>query len=192
MLGRRPHWGAGGRIMKKIFICLLLCLMPFFIFAQESSERKYIDGYEDLEWGTTIEKVRSKYSTLSKEWDADCISGEECYSATSGSVQRIFRFYNNKLYWVRVVYDNITQSQFDALTDKLISKYGSLYFDIDTDEETKFGYEWLLFTDLVVTLSVNNKINGFGAKLGEWVGVTYYSKSIMKEMQAVEFENIEL
>ena len=120
------------------------------------------------------------------------MSGEECYSAYSGSVRRIFRFYNNKLYWVRVIYDDITQTQFDALSDKLISKYGSLYFDIDKDENTKFGYEWLLFTDLVVTLSVNNKINGFGAKLGEWVGVTYYSKSIMKEMQTVESENIEL
>ena len=81
---------------------------------------------------------------------------------------------------------------FDALTDKLISKYGSFYFDIDKDDKIKFGYQWLLFTDLVVTLSVNNKINVYGAKMGEWVFVEYYSRAIMKEMQTAESENIEL
>lgn len=178
--------------MKKISICLLICLFPIFLFAQESTTKKYIDGYEDLEWGTSIDKVRTKYPTLTREWSADCQSGEECYTSESGSVTRIFRFYNNRLYWVRVIYDDLNQTQFDALTDKLISKYGSLYFDIDTDDKIKFGYQWLLFTDLVVTLSVNNKINVFGAKMGEWVFVEYYSLAIMKEMQTAESENIEL
>ena len=50
----------------------------------------------------------------------------------------------------------------------------------------------MLFTDLVVTLSVNNKINVYGAKMGEWVFVEYYSRAIMKEMQTAESENIEL
>ena len=47
--------------MKKNSICLLICLFPIFLFAQESTTKKYIDGYEELEWGTSIDKVRTKY-----------------------------------------------------------------------------------------------------------------------------------
>lgn len=43
-----------------------------------------------------------------------------------------------------------------------------------------------------VQLTVNNKINAFGAKHGEWCGVTYSYPSIAKEMQKAESENIEL
>ena len=164
--------------MKKFFTCIFLIIFAITLYSQETKERKYIDGYEDLEWGVSIDKVKSKYPDITKSWDADCMPNEECYSADTGKVSRVFRFYNNKLYWVRVIYEDFGQTQFDALSDKLIKKYGSLYYSIDSDDKVKFGYQWLLFTDLVVTLSVNNKINGFGAKLGEWVFVTYYSRSI--------------
>lgn len=178
--------------MKKFLICCLFLFIPFFLLAQEVSNKKYIDGYEDLAWGTSIDKVRTKYPNLSKEYSAECISGEECYSASSGSVNRIFRFYNNKLYWVRVIYNDLTQTQFDALGDKLKEKYGQLFYEMDPDDTLKFGYEWYLFSDLVVNLTVNKKINGYGVKLGEWVGVTYYSISILEEMQKAESDNIEL
>lgn len=180
-------------VMKKILLPILFLIFANFLFAQEAKQKlNYTDGYEDLVWGTTIEKASDKYPSLQKEYSAECMSGEECYSVYTGTVERIFRFYNNKLYWVRVVYDGISQTQFDALCDKLIEKYGSLFFDMDSDDKIKFGYQWMLFTDMNVQLTVNNKINAFGAKLGEWCGVIYSCPSITKEMQKAESENIEL
>lgn len=179
--------------MKKFLSIFFVFFFYTTIFAEGNLlSEKYIDGYEDLKWGTSVAEVKTKYPYLIKETTADCQSGEECYSSQSGSVTRFFRFYNDALYWVRVVYENLTQTQFDALGDKLISKYGTLFFDIDEDDRIKFGYEWLLFTDLDVILSVNNSFNAFGRKIGEWVGVTYSSPSIIKEMQASESEKIEL
>ncbi|WP_027728878.1 hypothetical protein [Treponema sp. C6A8] len=178
--------------MKKFFICIFILILPIILYSQETKAKNYIDGYEELEWGSSVEKVKSKFPDLIKLWDADCMTNEECYTAESGKVSRVFRFYKNKLYWVRVIYEDFTQTQYDALWNKLIEKYGSLYYPIDSDEKIKFGYQWLLFTDLIVTVSVNNQINGFRAKLGEWVFVTYNSRSITKEMQTAASDDIEL
>ena len=178
--------------MKKNLFCLILCLCELAVFSQSNGTKKFIDGYEDLAWGSSVEKVKNKYPNLSHEVDAGCQTGEECWMAESASVTRVFRFYNKKLFWVKVIYDDMTQTQFNALAEKLMSKYGKLYFDIDKSDTVKFGYQWLASSDLLVTLSVNNKINGFGANIGEWVFVEYYSRLIGKEMQTAERENIEL
>lgn len=178
--------------MRKFFVGIFILLCSLALYAQSNGSKKFIDGYEDLQWGSSVEKVKNKYSNLSREWDAACQSGEECWTAVSDSVTRVFRFYNKKLYFVRVIYDDMTQQQFNALSEKLIDKYGKVYFEMEKDEKVKFGYQWLASSDLFVTLSVNNKINGFGAKMGEWIFVEYYSRSILNEMQSAEAENIEL
>jgi len=180
--------------MKKFIIIIgfLFCFCSLSVFAQTNVSNKFIDGYEDLAWGTSFEKVKNKYPNISRSWDVACQTGEECWKAESNSIARFFRFYNKKLYWVKVIYEDMTQQQFNALTEKLVEKYGTIFFDLEKEDNIKFGYQWLASSDLTVTVSVVNKTNGFGVKLGEWVFVEYCSLLFLKQMQKAEAENIEL
>lgn len=177
---------------KQILFGLLLLFLSSVAFSQ-SSDKNYIDGYEDLPWGLSVSSVQEKYPQIHESNMAETQKGESLYLMKSGTVTRAFRFYDDKLYWVRVIYDDMSQTQFNALTEKLIAKYGSLFLPVDSTESIEFGYEWLfLLSDMNLSLTVNSDRNGFGAKIGQYVVVTYSSSSIETEMKKAAIDDIEL
>jgi hypothetical protein len=121
---------------KKLYIAFLwvFVLMPVRITAQTSSTP--IIGYDKLVWGSTIQEFTRAYPTareISSDNSSVGVREFEQKDVGNGIVERIFYFYNNRLYRVWVYYGEQDSSSFEALLRKVVSIYGK--FD-DQDESS--------------------------------------------------------
>lgn len=180
--------------------CILFIFLLFASFSSFAQDSTLIDGYNDLPWGATVEEVRKKYPNLRVNPSAKVEKDEMFYESVSSSIERYFRFYKGKLYWVRCFYDSdtLSQAQFDKLESTLFEKYtfmGVKELDKEDDDDLDFGYEWYLcpsYPDSNVTLEVKRSTNAFGKKQGQYVLVTYSSYSISKEMYSAGADDLEM
>jgi hypothetical protein len=105
------------RIMKKISIIFIVIFVYFSAFAKIPS------GYQGNPWGTSLSKIKAKYSGLSKYKDSiynlKNYKAYGHYNPTTSIRFRIFYFFNNRLASVKIEY-NYGVNQLDKL--KKISK----------------------------------------------------------------------
>jgi len=87
-----------------------------------------INGYDKVEWGTSIEDVLSKYEGLKElENENNKKRGIIAFYKEYGEgvmSQRYFYFYNNRLYKVRVCFNEIDNAAENLLYAKFEKKYG--------------------------------------------------------------------
>ena len=121
--------------MKKTFFLIILLFAVSSSFAQED----LFEGYADFKWGATVSEVKAKFPSMSDETTAEDRKAEESlYVYEAGNFTRVFRFYKDKLYWGRTIYDEPEDATVSAIVRKLSSSYG--HYD-DTDEYTQDKYE---------------------------------------------------
>lgn len=68
-----------------------------------AQEKKYIDGYGDLQLGSSVEQMKGKYPNMKEVTVNDLQSGETVYLSKSDDslTLRTFRFYNGRLHCAR-------------------------------------------------------------------------------------------
>ena len=112
--------------MKKI-ISIFICLITIVPIAY--GEDKVFEGYDGLPWGTTVEAFKEKYhSAIDITDEKDKLTKENVFMRNDEAVVRIYRFYNNSLYWGRTQYNDVDKATANAVLSKLRKKYNFLAF----------------------------------------------------------------
>lgn len=166
---------------------LVIFLLIFILANSVIAEVPLGQGYGNLTWGTNLEQVRKEYPSLHFEKKE---GGTVYYidKANNGIVRR-FGFYKNELYVVAVLYLEIGQTQYDALQNRLIEKYGKDYLVLQNYDFIKFGVSWEM--EYGVGLWIFTQAELDGKQLGETVAVTYmdyprYQKMIQSTSKDIE------
>lgn len=83
--------------MKKIIgLIFILCLSTEICF----SETRKLEGYDGLTWGTTLEEFKKlNPDAFEQSSEEDNIRNERLFFKEGKTVTRIYRFFDNKLYW---------------------------------------------------------------------------------------------
>ena len=160
--------------MKKTISLIIILLAFSSLFAQED----LFEGYADFKWGATVAEVKAKFPSMTEETTADDRKAEESlYVYEAENFTRVFRFYKDKLYWGRTIYDEPEDATVTAIIRKLSSSYGR--YD-DTDDYTQDEYEgktysWKKTLTFWVELDLRDYYNSYGRISGSTILITYYN-----------------
>ena len=140
---------------KKLFFITLFFLSISFLFAQTPFE-----GFDGFPWNTNVSEFLKKYPSAKETTDTDEIErNERTFQRSTNSVIRVYRFFDNKLYWGRTVYEDPELETEKAIVEKLIEIYGK--FD-DSNEWTENNKEyfslWSNISSTILNRSNRNKI----------------------------------
>lgn len=107
--------------MKILNILFLFIVTTTLALAQN----QIFEGYAGLSWGSTIEEAMNKYEDLSEMTHLiDAFGTERVFAQNNITTARMFRFYDDQLYWGRTIYINPTSTTRDAIALKLVEDYG--------------------------------------------------------------------
>lgn len=160
--------------MKKTFFLIILLFVVSSIFAQED----LFEGYADFKWGATVLEVKAKFPSMSDETTAEDKKAEKSvYVYEAGNFTRVFRFYKDKLYWGRTIYEEPEDATASAIVRKMLSSYG--HCDV-TDEYTQDMYEgttynWTKTATFWVELDLRDYYNSYGRISSSTILITYYN-----------------
>jgi len=119
--------------MKRLYFFILCLCFSNFLFGQQSP----IIGYDKLEFGATIEAFQRLYPTakeISSNQNSIGVRMFQQRNVGSGITARDFKFFNNKFYYVTVIYDEMNNNNtINALLDRIVEIYGK--FD-NKEEDT--------------------------------------------------------
>ena len=110
-------------MIKKITLLSILLIITSLVYSQG-----IIEGYKDLPWKSTPEKVMEKYPDLKQT--SDFTEKETPYITYSDNSTILFNFYENQLATVKETFENQTEDEIDILTENLLKNYpGNLFED---------------------------------------------------------------
>lgn len=164
--------------IKKYAVFTFTLAVAVFVSMTATAEVPLGKGYRDLSWRMSIEQVKRQYPNIKIDADANVEDNEVFYEDLSGENTRYFRFYKNKLYWVRVVYADLSQVEFDDLVELLRKKYGK-FRDRDYDDG-EFAYIWDEY-DVIIYVHKNSVVT-----------VTYTDSEIELQMRRDTARKMEL
>lgn len=165
--------------MKKIISGLVFAFVLLFnIAAQEKS----FEGYDKLNWGTTLESfLKSNPSAIDETEKDDELTNEKVYSIETSTVTRFYRFFDKKLYWGRTVYVDPDNATTDAIVEKMQSIYGknSDYVE-DSDEDCDYQIaSWYISPKMTVELEFDYYYDDYGDEESMLVFITYYNEETL-------------
>lgn len=182
--------------MKKIIgLIFILCLSTEICF----SETRKLEGYDGLTWGTTLEEFKKlNPDAFEQSSEEDNIRNERLFFKEGKTVTRIYRFFDNKLYWGRTAYTNPSEATFMAIFENLREEYGSFY-DFNKGSEKDYDYSvlsWYVSSNLTVMLETRDFYNTYGRIIGSYAFITYQNYKTRIEIENYEKEqrkkNLEL
>lgn len=88
--------------------------------------------FDSFSWNTTVSEFLKKYPSAKETTDTD--EKERTFQRSTDSVIKVYRFFNDKLYWGRTVYEDPELETEEAIIEKIIEIYGK--FD-DSNEWTQ-------------------------------------------------------
>ena len=164
---------------KKLFFITLFFLSISFLFAQTPFE-----GFDGFPWNTNVSEFLKKYPSAKETTDTDEIErNERTFQRSTNSVIRVYKFFDNKLYWGRTVYEDPELETEKAIFEKLIEIYGK--FD-DSNEWTENNKEYFsLWSNISSTFSIEvteiKYFNTYGRATGINMFITYENTKIREE-----------
>jgi len=177
--------------MKTLGISLLfvICFSPTHLFAQLNTP---IIGYDKVAWGSSIQTVTQTYTGL-REVNSEFASvGVREYSQKNvggGISERIFYFYQNKLYKVLVRYDNVDADMLKALLEKISSIYGR--FDKSKEDPQsglggvsmkKYSVYRFYNRNLDIYINAVDLYNLYNVYINTVVGIVYTDPTIQNQI----------
>ncbi len=172
---------------NKLFLITLFFLSVSLLFAQTTFE-----GFDGFPWNTNVSEFLKKYPSAKETTGTNQIErNERTFQRNTDSVIRVYRFFDNKLYWGRTVYEDPALETEKAIVEKLIEIYGK--FD-DSNEWTENNEEYFaLWHDISSTFSIEvteiKYFNTYGRSTGKDVFITYENTKIRKEADDYFKEN---
>lgn len=130
-------------------------------------------------------RVSKKYPSSSEITDSDDkLRNERTFMRETETVIRVYRFYNNKLYWGRTIYEAPDYDTVEAVLEKLVDKYGR--FD-DSKEWSEDGNEyfslWSVITPtFLIEFTEVKYYNSYGRITSLDLFITYENEQTSKEM----------
>ena len=107
----------------------LICYLFVFIFFVNSQAKPFI-GYDKVAWGVSVDEVRKIYN-IGSELETSAFDGpgvtslvQEKPSDNPSIRDRTFRFYQSKLYQVKISYNASDEKTFDTIRKLLTDRYG--------------------------------------------------------------------
>jgi len=171
--------------MRKIrFFILCFIYLNFALYAQQS---KPIIGYDRLPWGSTIQTVTQTYKELIEVTSKNASVGVREFFQNNpggGITFRTFAFFQNKLYSVMVVYEDIDSNTSLAIIDKVVAVYGKFDDDEESSAIISTGYrKTILFTryynrNLTVKISVTDFFNKNNYYIDTGLAVNYIDLTV--------------
>lgn len=120
--------------MKRNFILFFLCL-SVLCFAEKY---KYEEGYANVKWGASIKEVQTAFPGGSII-EADELKVSEYYQQNPEKLisQRIFCFFEDKLFEVQIIFDEkaFSDDTVNLIMQKLVVDYGKNY---KNEKEVKY------------------------------------------------------
>ena len=114
------------------------------------------------------------------------------------SVTRVYRFFDNKLYWGRTAYVNPSESTILAIIETLKEKYGTTdYYNKGSDKDCDYVVcSWYISLSSTVLLEIKDLYNSYGRISSNLVFITYLNELTEIEVEKYEKEqkkqNLEL
>ena len=165
--------------MKKKICYILIMLLSFCLLSAQTNS----EGFDGFSWNTTISEFLNKYPS-SKETTGknEEERNERTFQRSTDSVIRVYRFFDNKLYWGRTVYEDPNYETEEAVLEKLIETYGQFY---DSNKWTENNKEYFsIWKDISPTLSIElteiKYFNSYGRSTGKHLFITYENEQIGK------------
>lgn len=165
---------------KRISLILTLLFSLSFLNAEVLFE-----GYDGFKWDTTVTEFQKKYPSASEITDSeDKARNERAFKRETDTITRVYRFYNNKLYWGRTIYEDPDYDTEEAIMEKIVDTYGR--FD-KSNEWTEDGNEYFsLWSVLTPTFSIEvtevKYYNSYGRITGLNLFITYENEETNDEM----------
>ena len=166
---------------RKLFILISL----FILLCTLNAQSKNSEGFDGFSWNTTVSEFLKKYpsvkeTTASEDFDRN----ERVFQRDANTVIRVYRFFDDKLYWGRTVYKDPDYDTELAIVEKLVETYGE--FD-DSDEWTENGNDYYSLVKFVSpTLSIEATevyyYNSYGRIIKLNVFITYENTKTRREV----------
>lgn len=104
----------------------------FFVIKYRRFAQTTFKEFDSFSWNTTVSEFLKKYPSANETTDTD--EKERTFQRSTDSVIKVYRFFNDKLYWGRTVYEDPELETEEAIIEKIIEIYGK--FD-DSNEWTQ-------------------------------------------------------
>jgi hypothetical protein len=156
-----------------------------------------INGYDKVKWGASIEEVRNLYPEIeditaeeNKKIDINVFSQK----LPNGGIMtaRLFFFYEEKLYEVRVFFDEIDNTSENMLLEKFTSKYGQFddiqkrKYALDSNGEKYVdgvcGYRFYSSELGIIISSETQVVQSTGVSLCHRVVFNYANPTVLKQL----------
>ena len=164
---------------KKTCFIVVLLLSVCLTYAQNNFE-----GFDGFPWNTTVSEFLKKFPEAKDSTDSDDKErNERVFQRSSSTVIRVYRFYGDKLYWGRTVYQDPDLETEKAILEKIVDTYGK--FD-DSNTWTEDGNEYLsVWKTISPTFDIEftevKYYNSYGRVTGLNVFITYENAKTRKE-----------
>lgn len=171
---------------KTFFLGLLLCSLS--IYAQV----EIFEGYDNLPWGTSVDVFITTNPEAYEDTSADDkLRNERIFIKDSSTGARVYRFFKNKLYWGRTVFNNPTNSTAAAILEKFIETYGK-FDDMNSGTDTKnrkYLTAWVNVSDsLNAVFESYENLNLYGQVTSTNIYITTEDTKVRKEVDLYEKE----
>ena len=178
--------------MKKHTLFILILIVSIgYLFAQQGPRI----GYDQLDWGATIEVFQRTYPTareITSELGSIGVREFEQTNVGSGITNRRFSFFNNRFYAATVVYEEMNINSALALMERLVEIYG--IFDDRIEESFPSGNSTVQRTrffryyrnNMHVIFALNDIYNQFNRIIGNAVIIAYVNPITRDEVSTAE------
>ena len=178
--------------MKKPYLFILILVVSIGnLFAQQGPRI----GYDQLDWGATIEVFQRAYPTAREVTSEKRSIGVREFEQTnvgSGITSRRFIFFNNRFYSASVIYEDLNSNSALALMERIVEIYGR--FDNRDEKTFPSDNTTVHMTRLIrnyrnnftLVFTLNDIYNQFNRIIGNMVVIGYYNPVTQEEVDVAE------
>lgn len=185
--------GAG---MKQLLVIIVVLILLSNVLIAQSN---HFEGYDGLAWGSSVQDLKKKYPEVVETTDKeDRKYNQRYFVITSGNYDRVFFFFDDKLYTGRTVYENVDETFTFALMEKVVEEYGK-FTDYGESEKSDSDYYWFeisITKNFSVMIEAYEYVDNLGRITSNMVFITYSDDVVWNKVREYEIEqkkkNIEL
>lgn len=173
-------------LKRMIRTTILIMGFTFITSISVDAQAKLFEGYDNLPWGTSVEIFKQKNPTATEETQSsDDSENQRLFYKETDSITRVYRFYDNKLYWGRTVYVDPDETTQAAILSKVIDTYGNFK---NTNKWSEGNNEHIILSNDVsrlfsITIESIEKYNSYGRMDNLLLFITYENTEIADEVR---------